>query len=222
MKKPIIIIAVLVVIAIFACMATARLYRRTLTGQQLAAFAGRYEMQNKGYSAYVDVMVKNNALEYINSWDGYQRNLGYLSGDDFMVKGLGWLVKFGRNKQQAVTYLTAFDNTRWTKIDRDSSTAHAARWKLMIDSSKLHPYPIDTSSLKVLAGNYGNANISLKNGALYFTNSTGYQAMLTPLSATAFTFDACKIEFYKEPGGGISQLAILYENGFAEPYRRNR
>lgn len=220
MKKAWVILSTLLVIAAI-CIAMIQSSRYTLTRQQLTAFAGRYEMQNKGYSAYVDVMVKNEALEYINSWDGYQRNLGYLSGDDFMVKGLGWSVKFGRNKNHAVTYLTAFDNTRWTKINRDSSITQAARWKLMIDSSKLHPYPIETSSLKVFTGNYGNASISFKNGTLYFTNSTGYQVVLTPISATAFTFDACKIEFYKEPGSNIRQLTIFYENGFAEPYRRN-
>lgn len=220
MKKVLVISATLVVITIVVA-AMIRLPHHTLTAQQLTAFTGRYEMQNKGYSAYVDVTVKNNALEYINSWDGYERDLGYLSGDDFMVKGFGWSVKFGRNQQHTVTYLTAFDNTRWTKINRDSSIASAARWKLMIDDSKIHPYAIDTAALKLFTGNYGNVKISFKNGALYFTNSTGYQAMLTPFSATAFTFDACKIEFYKN-SDSIRKLSILYENGFSEPYLSNR
>jgi uncharacterized protein YjhX (UPF0386 family) len=221
MKKTAAILAILAII-IAVCAAMIRSSQQALTTQQLTAFAGRYEVQNKASGVYVDIMIKSGALEYINSWDGYKRDLGYLSGDDFMVKGFGWSVKFFRNKQHTITYLTDFNNTRWTKVDRDSSIARAARWKLMIDNSKLHPYHIDTASLKILTGNYDQQKISFKNGALYFTSSTGYQAMLTPISATAFTFDACKIEFYKAPGGGISKLAILYENGFAEPYRRNR
>src|ERR1700754_2272629 len=153
MKKASVILAVLVVIVV-VCIAMIRSSRYTLTVRGLTDFAGRYKMQTKGYSPYVDVMVKNGALEYINSWDGYKRNLGYLSGDDFMVKGFGWSVKFVKNKQHIVTHLTDFNNTPWIKINRDSSIAHAARWKLMIDDSKLHPYPIDTTSLKIFTGNY--------------------------------------------------------------------
>ena len=221
MKKAAVILAILVVIAAVAVGIT-RSCRHTLTSQELSAFTGRYEMQNRGYSPYVDVIVKNGALEYTNGWDGYQRHLGYLSGDDFMVKGLGWSVKFFRNTQGSVTYLTAYDHSRWTKINRDTSIARAARWKLMIYGYKLHPFDIDTASLKVFTGSYGQERISLENGALYFIDPTGYKVPLTPISDTAFTLDNCKIEFHKIANGNINQLAIFYENGFVERYPRNR
>lgn len=220
MKKNIWILSVLFVSILSITGLTTN--KRPVVPGDLTIYTGRYQHKFGGASPYVDVLYENGKLFGINSWDSARRDLEYLNRDNFIVKGFGWAVRFIRNRNQKVNIVNISGYGDWVRINKDSSIAASTKWKQGIEYSKSHPFNINSNTLKSFSGSYQKQQILLQNGSLYFITVSNYKARLSPVNDNTFTFDSCKMQFYHDRDGNVNELAILFENGFVELYRKDK
>ncbi|MDB5146553.1 MAG: hypothetical protein JWQ57_573 [Mucilaginibacter sp.] len=220
MKKSIIILSALVIVVLGMVALAGN--KKQVPVDEFSAYIGRFQHKFGGASPYVDLYVEDGKFFGINSWDSSRRDLEYLNRDNFIVKGFGWAIRFIRNKDQQVNTVNISGYGDWLRINKDSSMAASAKWMQAIQDSKSRPFHMDSADLKLFTGNYGEKQIVLQNGQLYFITSTNYKTPLTPLAENTFTYDVCKMQFYKDKNETVTELAILYENGFEERYKRGK
>ena len=82
----------------------------------LSAYTGIYKRNVNGYSAYVEISIKNNKLAAKQSWDGKTRRFDNLGNDKFIITMDGWAIKFIRDKHNKVIQMQVLADEVWTKI----------------------------------------------------------------------------------------------------------
>ena len=96
-------------------------------------------------------------------------------------------------------------------------------WILTGMKAKENPPRVDTKTLKIYAGVYGERQITLENGTLFYRR-TGPKYRLVPLTATLFALDGLdsfRVEFVVKDGK-VSELIGLYDNGERDPSPRTK
>ncbi len=96
-----------------------RAIRNTQDQQQntLAQYAGKYQMTIKGQTGYIQIAIKDGELLQTALWSGEQHMLKHLSGDNFIMQGKDWSVKFIRNKKGIIVSVLVMGTDLWTKVN---------------------------------------------------------------------------------------------------------
>jgi hypothetical protein len=89
--------------------------------EPLIIYNGRYEQKVKGLISYVDVSTEQGELVVTASWDKFKKPLGYLNGDSFIFKGIGFGITFTRNPKHLIDGFVMTGSRPWKKINQDSS-----------------------------------------------------------------------------------------------------
>ena len=90
-------------------------------------------------------------------------------------------------------------------------------------NAKIHPYDVDTTTLKTYVGNFADRIISLENGILYFTGKDGKKSKLIALTKTVFkieNIDNFKMDFLTSPNKKPNELEFIFQDGFRTIYKR--
>ena len=82
----------------------------------LAAYTGKYQKDFNGTLFYLNFSVENGELVGTQLWDNQKLAVKHLSGDNFIVSGLDWSVKFIRDKEGKVTQVMVMGKDLWTKV----------------------------------------------------------------------------------------------------------
>jgi hypothetical protein len=82
----------------------------------LTIYTGKYQKDFNGTLFYLSIAVENGELVGTQLWDNQKLSIKHLSGDNFIVSGLDWSVKFIRDKQGKVTQVVVMGKDAWTKI----------------------------------------------------------------------------------------------------------
>lgn len=82
----------------------------------LAAYTGKFQKDFNGTLFYLSLSVENGELVGTQLWDKQKMALKHLSGDNFIVSGLDWSVKFIRDKEGKVTQVLVMGKDLWTKV----------------------------------------------------------------------------------------------------------
>jgi hypothetical protein len=186
----------------------------------LQLYTGRYEKAVKEQSNYVDIAERKGELIVTASWDKYEKPLGYLNGDNFMVKGFGWAIKFTRGHNKEVNGLIMTGDVQWRKVDRDSSTYQLKRWQVFTDSVKLHTYPVTVNELRSVAGKYGDKHIIISDNHLFLIAPRGNKIQLYPISDNLFFTDEYTLKSIRTEGAICNKIEIRYKNGYRETLAR--
>lgn len=89
-------------------------------------------------------------------------------------------------------------------------------WDIETIKSSMNPVVIDEISMTAFAGKYGERNITVENGELYYQRTGRPKYKMIPMTENKFMFkeiEAFRIEFVKGPDGTITQLIGNYDNG---------
>lgn len=82
----------------------------------LAAYIGKYQKDFNGTIFYLSLSVENGELVGTQLWDKQKMAIKHLSGNNFIVSGLDWSVKFIRDKEGKVTQVVVMGKDAWTKV----------------------------------------------------------------------------------------------------------
>lgn len=82
----------------------------------LLAYIGKYQKDFNGTIFYLSLSVENGELVGTQLWDKQKMAIKHLSGDNFIVSGLDWSVKFIRDKEGKVTQVVVMGKDAWTKV----------------------------------------------------------------------------------------------------------
>lgn len=86
------------------------------------------------------------------------------------------------------------------------------------------PYQMSEDTMKKFVGTYGERNVYLKDGKLFYRRGAGKEMRMIPMSETKFKVDAVeyfRIEFITEANGSVVTLNGLYDDGRTEPSPKN-
>jgi len=89
-------------------------------------------------------------------------------------------------------------------------------WDIETIKSAINPVSIDETSMTSFTGKYGERNITVENGALYYQRTGRPKFKMIPMSDNKFMFkemEAFRIEFVRDANGIINQLIGIYDNG---------
>ncbi|RYE22085.1 MAG: DUF3471 domain-containing protein [Sphingobacteriaceae bacterium] len=86
------------------------------TADSLAAYTGKYQKDFNGTVFYLSLSVENGELVGTQLWDNQKLSIKHLSGDNFIVSGLDWSVKFIRDKEGKVTQVVVMGKDTWTRV----------------------------------------------------------------------------------------------------------
>jgi len=89
---------------------------RHIVQDSLTAYTGKYELKRGDQVLYINVSTEKGTLVGTQSWDGSKKYLDHLSGDNFIVAGAGWSVKFIRDKDKKVSQMVVSGTDTWIKI----------------------------------------------------------------------------------------------------------
>jgi mannosyltransferase OCH1-like enzyme len=182
----------------------------------LQAYTGRYQKAVKEQTNYVDVTEKKGELILTASWDNYEKPLWYLNGDNFMVKGFGWAIKFNRGYNKQINGFIMTGDALWQKVNRDSSDLQLQKWQIFADSAKLHAHYISPKHLQSVAGNYGNMQIIVQDDHAFSTTSKGDRSQLYPIDNNLFVTDGYTLKSIKAQKADTDKIEIHYKNGYTE------
>ncbi len=82
----------------------------------LSDFTGKYQMVQKRGTVAIRLDNVNGELVCTQLWDGEKLLLRHLKDDNFIMAGLGWSVKFLRDKDKKVTQVLVMGTDRWDKV----------------------------------------------------------------------------------------------------------
>jgi len=82
----------------------------------LTEYAGKYQMALHGETFYLQISANNDGLISKALWTGEQNLLKHLSGDNFIMQGKDWSVKFIRDKKGDVNSVLVRGTDLWTKV----------------------------------------------------------------------------------------------------------
>ncbi|WP_214071933.1 DUF3471 domain-containing protein [Mucilaginibacter sp. dw_454] len=83
----------------------------------LKAYAGRYQSIQKAGTFLVEILLtEDNRLIAHSLWDGNKYPLKHLNGDNFIMQGFDWALKFERDKNGKIVRLVLKGTEVWDKI----------------------------------------------------------------------------------------------------------
>ena len=83
----------------------------------LAVYLGKYQMTVRGQTGYIQISIKDGELLQTALWSGEQHALKHLTGDNFIMQGKDWSVKFIRGKKGNVVSVLVMGTDLWTKVN---------------------------------------------------------------------------------------------------------
>ena len=98
-----------------------------------------------------------------------------------------------------------------------------AKWALMGIKAKLTPITVSPDSLKGYTGTYGERNIFVENGKLYFQKTGGAKSHLIPMDKDLFSVedkDYLRIKFVRKEAV-ITGFTRLFDDGTADTSAKN-
>ncbi|MES2108377.1 MAG: hypothetical protein V4577_06515 [Bacteroidota bacterium] len=82
----------------------------------LAEYTGKYQVVQKRGTIGIKIELVNDELVCTQSWDGEKLLLRHLSGDNFIMAGFDWSVKFLRDKDKKISQILVMGTDRWDKV----------------------------------------------------------------------------------------------------------
>ncbi|WP_183578685.1 hypothetical protein HDF18_22515 [Mucilaginibacter sp. X5P1] len=83
----------------------------------LTIYLGKYQMTVRGQTGYIQISIKDGELLQTALWSGEQHALKHLTGDNFIMQGKDWSVKFMRDKKGTVVSVLVMGSDLWTKVN---------------------------------------------------------------------------------------------------------
>ncbi len=187
-----------------------------------------YDLQNLHRATIVGEITGGAAhpVAPINISNGFFGNIPYARAINPVSKknweGIGVKPDISVNTNSALDAVILSFYDRQISISKDSGIVKTAKWMRIIVNSKLHPFSISIAALKTFVGNYNGGLITVENGQLYFTATSGNKTVLVPLSQTVFTNNNRRIEFHQNNKKNIIEMDLIYEDGQIEKFNRNK
>lgn len=89
----------------------------TIVTDSLSAYTGKYKMKREdNMEFYLTLSIENGQLVALELWDNAKKHLNHISGDDFIVDGFGWAVRFERDEHKKVKALVVRGTDTWMKV----------------------------------------------------------------------------------------------------------
>lgn len=83
----------------------------------LAMYTGRFQSVQKQGTFLVEVLLTEDGRLLAHSlWDGNKYGLNHINGDNFMMQGFDWSVKFIKGKDGKVTSMLVKGTEYWDKV----------------------------------------------------------------------------------------------------------
>lgn len=105
----------------FICTATfsAAFKNRSTSVEQsaLAVYEGKYQMAVKGQTVFIEIKLTGDQLTLTSLWDKQANKIKQLSGDNFVMLGHDWSVKFIRDSKGKVSEVVVMGTDHWKKIN---------------------------------------------------------------------------------------------------------
>ena len=111
----------------------------------------------------------------------------------------------------------ALEKLRESASDEDQK--FQIEWAFTALNARSNPLEIDEDELHKYVGDFGQRRILFKNGKLIYRRSGGEYG-LTPITEDLFAIegvDYARIEFEMDPGGNVTGMIMLYDDGTMTP-----
>lgn len=82
----------------------------------LTEYTGKYQVVQRRGTVAIKIDLVDGELICTQLWDGEKLLLRHLSGDNFMMAGFDWSVKFLRDKDKKVSQILVMGTDRWDKV----------------------------------------------------------------------------------------------------------
>ena len=86
------------------------------TQQALKSYTGKYQMLVKGKEVFIQIKANGDQLTLTSLWDNQSNKIKQLSGDNFIMEGHDWSVKFIRDAKGAVSEVVVMGTDHWKKL----------------------------------------------------------------------------------------------------------
>jgi hypothetical protein len=120
MKKTALLILLSAAMRITVCKANAGMARlmqhQQITTDTLSIYVGKFQRVIHNDMFYIQFEVEDGNLIGTTLWDGNKLLLKHLSGDNFIVSGIDWGVKFIRDKAGKVSEVVIRGADSWTRV----------------------------------------------------------------------------------------------------------
>ena len=83
---------------------------------ELAIYTGKYQMKRNGNNLFIAISSEAGELYLTSLWDNQKNAIKHLSGDNFIMLGNDWSVKFIRGKDKNITQVVVMGTDYWTKV----------------------------------------------------------------------------------------------------------
>lgn len=83
----------------------------------LAIYQGKYQMVVKGQTVYIEIKLTGDQLTLTSLWDKRANEIKQLSGDNFIMSGHDWSVKFIRDSKGKVSEVVVMGTDHWKKVN---------------------------------------------------------------------------------------------------------
>ena len=168
----------------------------------LEQFTGTYKRMQGTTVLMLNIYMDKGKLLSKQLWDNAVKPVDRISGDEFVVAGVKWPVKFIRDKNKKVTQMLVAGHDLWTRIDdrpinADAMPASAAEYLGKYKAS--------------VAGKDMVLEISLINGKIWGTQLwDGGKSQLSYVAGDSFKVNATdwSVDFIRNNDKKISQLQL--------------
>jgi len=86
--------------------------------QALKSYTGKYQMLVKGKAVFIEIKEKGDQLTLTSLWDNQSNKIKQLSGDNFIMEGHDWSVKFLRDAKGTVNEVVVMGTDHWKKVSQ--------------------------------------------------------------------------------------------------------
>jgi hypothetical protein len=83
----------------------------------LSQYTGKFQREVHNQVFYIQFGIDQGKLIGSTLWDGNKLMLKHLSGDNFIVSGINWGVKFIRDKDGKINEVVVRGQDVWTKVE---------------------------------------------------------------------------------------------------------
>src|SRR5258707_79378 len=120
MKKTALLLLLSATMGVAVCKAnlvkTPLMYHKLPAADTLSIYAGKFQKLINNNMFYLQFDVVDGNLIGSTLWDGNKMMLKHLSGDNFIVAGIDWGVKFVRDKDGKVNSVIVRGTDVWTRV----------------------------------------------------------------------------------------------------------
>ncbi len=199
--------------------------RRTFS----AAEAFSYDMQTLQIATIIGETTGGGAhavgpIDISNSFIGlipYSRAINPITKTNWETVGVKPDVQINADSSLDAAVLSYYDFR--IKTLKDSNSIKTIKWSRDMLNAKLHPFSMDTLTLKTYVGNFADRIVSFENSMLYFTGRDGKKSKLIALTKTVFkieNIDNFKMDFLTSPIKKVNELEFIFQDGFRTTYKR--